>query len=222
MTQGEQGSHSRGRGRSLATPVRFASDDGSPDVAIRRATDPAALVEALQVGRVLVAVVAVADEVEEVDGLLTDKTSAMSVVSMVTKDGRRGLLAFTGIDALRAWDPSARPVPVSGVDAALAAIADDCEGLVLDVAGPRMHVVPEVDVLQIAGVDQLDHARAVANRLLVEALDSDAVSVTRIGDRLQVATDLVDARDLAAMIPPRVLALVPSGVEIVDGGQPIS
>lgn len=218
MTQGERESHSRGHGRSLATPTRFASDDGSPDTPIRDAADPAALVEALQMGRVLVAVVAVADEVEEVDGLLTDKTSAMSVVSMIAKDGRRGLLAFTGIDALQAWDRSARPVPVSGVDAALAAVADDCEGLVLDVAGPRMQVVPETDVLRIAGVDQVDHARALAHRLLVEALGSDCVSVTRIGDRLQVTSDRLDGRDLAAVIPPRVLALVPAGVEIVDGG----
>lgn len=216
MTQGEQGSQSRGHGRSLATPVRFASDDGSPDVSIRDATDPAALVHALQVGRVLVAVVALADEVEEIDGLLTDKTSAMSVVSMVAQDGRRGLLAFTGIDSLRAWDPSARPVPVTGVDAALAVVADDCEGLVIDVAGPRMQVVPEADVLQIAGVDQVDHACALAHRMLVEAVGSDRVSVTRIGDRLQVTAHRIDARDLAALIPPRVLALVPAGVEIVD------
>jgi hypothetical protein len=216
MAHGESSGYSRGHGRSLASPGNFANDDGSPDWAIREAPDTTALVEALRVGRVMVAVVATADEVEVVHGRAVDKTSAMSVVSMVAKDGRRGLLAFTGIDALQAWDSSARPVPVSGVDAALAALTDDCEGLVLDVAGPRMHVVPEVDVLQIAGVDQVDHARAVAHRLLVEALDSDRVSVTRSGDRLQVATDLVDARDLAAMIPPRVLALVPAGVEIVD------
>ena len=218
MLRREEFAPDRGRGRHLSTPGRFGSDDGSPDLAIRGAADARTLVGAVRAGRVMVAVVATADDVEVVHGRAVDKTSAMSVVSMVAKDGRRGLLSFTGIDAFEAWDPSARPVPVSGVDAALAAIADDCEGLILDIAGPRMQVVPEADVLQIAGVDQLDHARAVANRLLVEALDSDAVSVTRIGDRLQVATDLVDARDLAAMIPPRVLALVPSGVEIVDGG----
>lgn len=216
MLRREEFALDRGRGRHLSTPGRFGSDDGSPDLAIRGAADARTLVDAVRESRVIVAVVAVASELEEREGLAVEKSSDMAVVSMVAHDGRRGLLAFSGIDALRAWDSSARPVPVSGVDAALAAIADDCEGLILDVAGPRMQVVPEVDVLKIAGVDQVDHARAVAHRLLVEALVSDRVSVTRIGDRLQVATDLVDARDLAAMIPPRVLALVPAGVEIVD------
>lgn len=203
-----------GDGRSLAIPGRFASDDGSPDTSIRSASDAATLVAALRAGRVLVAVVAVAEEVEEVHGLVADKSSAMSVVSMVAKDGRRGLLAFTGIDALQAWDPSARPVPVSGVDAALAAVADDCEALVLDVAGPRTQVVPEAAVLEVAGLDPVDHAREVARRLLGETFGEERVTVMRIGERLQVTGTRIDAHELAAVISPRVLALVPEGIEI--------
>lgn len=214
MTHRESSAHPHGDGRSLASPGRFVDDDGSPDASIREAADPTALLEALRVGRVLVAVVAVADEVEEVDGRVIDKSSAMSVVSMVAKDGRRGLLAFTGIDALRSWNPAARPVPVSGIDAALAAVADDCEGLVIDVAGPRMQVVPEVAVLELAGVDPVDHALEIAHRIMTEALGSNRVSVTRNGDRLQVRGERSDAQALAALIPPRVLALVPAGVEI--------
>jgi hypothetical protein len=119
---------------------------------IREAVDSFSLTTALRAGRVIVAVVAVADETAEVNGVTADKSSEMSLVSMIAKDGRRGLLAFTGIDALRAWDPSARPVPVSGIDAARAALDDDCEALVLDVAGPRMQVVPEVDLVALIDV----------------------------------------------------------------------
>lgn len=201
----------------MAAPGRFTDDDGSPDVLIREAVDGAALVTALRVGRVLVAVVATADEITHVDGLPMDKSSEMSVVSMVAQDGRRGLLAFTGLDALRAWDPVARPVPVTGADAARAAIDDDCEALVLDVAGPRMQVVPEVDVVTLAGVDPYVHAREVANRILTARFGEEQVRITHAGERLQVlgVADGIDANHLAAAITPRILALVPAGVEVL-------
>lgn len=207
-----------GKGRSLAAPGRFVSDDGSPDVMIRQAGDSQSLITALRAGRVLVAVVAVVDEIAEVDGLTVDKSSEMSLVSMIAKDGRRGLLAFTGVDALREWDPSARPVPVSGVDAARAAIDDDCEALVLDVAGPRMQVVPETDLVALADLDAGDHARALACRVLAERFGEDQVHVAWSGERLQVrsASGGIAGPDLASAITPRILALVPSGVEVLS------
>lgn len=88
--------------------------------------------------RLLVAVVAVADE-RSADG--GDKDSHMAVVSMVNAAGQRGLLAFTGLDALRQWDADARPVPVRGADAARAALQDGADALVIDVAGPQRVVV---------------------------------------------------------------------------------
>jgi len=188
-------------------------------MSIREAADQHSLTVALRVGRVIVAVVAVADETAEVGGVTVDKTSDMSIVSMIAKDGRRGLLAFTGMDALRAWDPSARPVPVSGVDAARAAIDDDCEALVLDVAGPRMQVVPEVDLVGLADVDAGDHARDLAQRLLTEKFGDGQVHVVRAGERLQVKaiSGGIAGDELARSIAPRILALVPAGVEVLEG-----
>ena len=37
----------------------------------------------------------------------------MAVVLLQTADGRRAMLAFTGLDSLQAWDATARPVPVT-------------------------------------------------------------------------------------------------------------
>ena len=60
--------------------------------------------------RLLVPVVALLGEVEYDDaGLAHDKSSDMATVLLTAPDGRRALLAFSGTDAMRAWDPEARP-----------------------------------------------------------------------------------------------------------------
>jgi hypothetical protein len=197
-----------GDGRTLASPGGFANDDGAPDLAIRNARSPEDRTWALLAGRVLVAVVANADEVDESGA---DKSSDMSVVSMISGDGRRGLLAFSGLDSLKAWNPQARPVPVSGTDAAKAALEDGCEALVLDVAGPSTAVVPELDLLAVAGIDPLDYAAAILDR----HLDDASVVIDRNTERLRVLADAAAAQHAAANIPARILALVPAGVEIV-------
>lgn len=216
MTHRDRELDSMNHGRNLASPGRFRNDDGAPDSSIRDAADQQSLVSAMRVGRVIVAVVAIADEVEEVDTLMAEKSSDMSVVSMIAADGRRALLAFTGLDALREWNPTARPVPVSGIDAARAAIDDGCEAIVLDVAGPRMQVVPEIDLLSLAGVDPLDHARRVACQVLEDAFGSANFDVSVVGARLRVRSEdaTIDGSIVASSITPRILALVPDGVEV--------
>lgn len=96
--------------------------------------------------RLLVAVIAVEDVAVE-DGrpvesrVVGDKGSHMAVVSMINAAGEKGLLAFTGLDSMQAWDRLARPVPVPGADAARAALADGATALVIDVQGPARLVV---------------------------------------------------------------------------------
>lgn len=137
-----------GRGRSLAAPA-FAGDDGAADPVLRRSLAQGAValtsdiardlpLELLMDSRLLVAVVATADEIDDVGA---DKDSHMSVVSMVSATGERGLLAFTGLDSMAMWDPQARPVPISGPDAAKAALDDGANALVIDVQGPARHIV---------------------------------------------------------------------------------
>ena len=137
----------------------FAGDDGAvpPEVGAALAgyaadrTRHAATLTVLQHARVLVPVVAVLGEVEvDEQGLAHDKTSDMATVLMRGKDGRTALLAFTGSEPLRRWDPEARPVPVTLAAAAQAARQDGAEAMVLDVAGPVLFVVDGDDLVQLA------------------------------------------------------------------------
>ena len=106
------------------------------------------MLRALASSRLLVAVMAVADEVD-VGG--SDKSSHMAVVSMVNAAGDKGLLAFTGLDSMAAWNPEARPVPVPARAAAEAALADGAQALVIDVAGPARVVIPAAVLPELLG-----------------------------------------------------------------------
>ena len=141
-----------GRGRSLAGPA-FPADDGSADPALREllgggCDSEEQMLRALASSRLLVAVMAVADEIAD-DG--SDKSSHMAVVSMVNAAGEKGLLAFTGLDSMAAWNPEARPVPVPARAAAEAALADGAQALVIDVAGPARVVIPAEALPELLG-----------------------------------------------------------------------
>jgi len=56
-------------------------------------------------------------------------------------DGRRALPAFTGVDALAAWRPDARPVPCRLDELAAAAVEQEAEAVLIDLAGPHPLVV---------------------------------------------------------------------------------
>jgi len=188
-------------------------DDGSPDTAIRSASSAPGLLHALRSGRLLVAIVATADEV---DASGAEKSSHMSVVSMVSADGRRGLLAFTGLDSLQAWDRDARPVPVSGAAAAEAALDDGCEAIVVDVAGPKRQVVVEADLLDLAGKDPLEHARSLAEGILDDGSGVQRATVEVVEDRLRIRSREIGQPEIVAALQAstRVLALVPGGIEV--------
>lgn len=125
-----------GRGRSIETPDAFAGDDGRADPRWGSAyADPVSVEALLRSGvRLLVPIVSVLDEVDAQSG--ADKSSHMASVSLVQSDGRRGLLAFTGIEALTRWDPAARPVPVTSHQVAAAALEEGADGVLVDIAGP--------------------------------------------------------------------------------------
>jgi hypothetical protein len=64
-----------------------------------------------------------------------DKDSVMVLPTLIGRDGRAAVLAFTGLDALARWRPDARPVPAEADRVWRAAVADGC-AVVIDVAGP--------------------------------------------------------------------------------------
>ena len=209
-----------GDGRRLVSPGRFTADDGSTDLdicaALRAPVDPERLRDAMQAGRLIVAVVASPADTGESGG------SQMSVVSMVAADGRRGLLAFTGLDAMHRWNPHARPVPVSVPEVAQAALDDGCEAVVIDVAGPSSAVVAEPDLVELANRDPLDHAVALLTEAWASASGEASmpdVSGDASSGTVRVTLPAQRADEYARSIPARVFALVPAGIEIITEDQ---
>ena len=69
--------------------------------------------------------------------LPADGEADMAVPALVNEAGKRARPVFSSYDALRAWQPDARPVPMSGARVMAAARAEGYDGVVLDVAGPH-------------------------------------------------------------------------------------
>ena len=141
--------------RSIETPSGFADDHGSRDPHLSAALqsgDATAVLAILRAGaRLLVPIVAVLDEA---DASGADKSSHMASVSLVQSDGRRGLLAFTCLESLKAWDPDARPVPVAAPAVAAAAIAEGADGVLVDIAGPVRFALDGDVLAELASVSR--------------------------------------------------------------------
>ncbi len=143
---------------------RFRDDHGEADPAVSAALGAYAagtcgehaVLTALADSRLLVTVVAVLGDAlpdagaggraEAASGkaagnpLHGEKASEMAMPAIVGRDGRRALPAFTSADAVRRWQPSARPVPVPASSVWQSA-ARESWAVVIDVAGPVPLVV---------------------------------------------------------------------------------
>jgi hypothetical protein len=120
---------------ALGGSSAFRDDDGSANPAVAAAlaafaaglgSEHAALT-ALAGSRLLVPVVAAASRDERV--------TEMSLPTLIGKDGRSAVPAFTCLDSLGRWQAGARPVPTEPGRLWRAAVADSC-AVVVDIAGP--------------------------------------------------------------------------------------
>jgi hypothetical protein len=145
-------------GRSL-NPQPFAGDDGGADPGLADAlaahaggrASEADVVAALGAARVLVPVVAAIGEDHPLpDHVRGDAGAQMSLPLLAGPGGRRALPVFSGVDALAAWDATARPVPVEASRAALSAVDEGCDVMVLDPASPGAFVVRRPAVWALA------------------------------------------------------------------------
>ncbi len=143
--QSEDSSLSAEAPRHLAQPsTRFLGDDGSPDPLVRGAlaavTDQVSYsraVVALCASRLLMPIVASGDETGEHD---PERRAEMAAVTL-SDQGTSYLLAFTGVDAMRAWKADARPV-LCHLDELAASVAPaGATELLLDMAGPTSFVL---------------------------------------------------------------------------------
>jgi hypothetical protein len=144
--------------RSLAAP-QFPGDDGTvaPELAAAFGDDLRVL-QVLSDVRVFVPIVALLGETPA-DG---DKDADMAAVLMTGADGRTALLAFSSVDAMKAWDPQARPVPILGRDAARATLDEKAAAILLDLASPSFTVVETADVEHLAAGHRLVDSAAGA------------------------------------------------------------
>ncbi|MHC9043720.1 SseB family protein [Microbacterium saperdae] len=118
-----------------------AADDGSADPALLAALlrfragqgSQVEVVDAFRSARVLIPLIAEkGEEGIAPNGLAVDKTQELSIVTVAAPDGRRVQPVFSSVEAMQKWDPTARPIPVEALRAALAASAEDTDLIVLD------------------------------------------------------------------------------------------
>jgi hypothetical protein len=130
---------------------RFDADDGAADARVEAAIaalasggpgagasgeeagSEEAVVEALATARVFVPVVAsLAEGGLGQHGFAEDKEADMALVTLSAPDGRKALPVFTSVARLEAWHGEVRPVAVSAPRAALSAVSEGAELVVVD------------------------------------------------------------------------------------------
>ncbi|SMH47534.1 SseB protein N-terminal domain-containing protein [Rathayibacter oskolensis] len=191
-------------------PSAAESDDGSAPGLLARALESFAagecgaerVVDALRESRLLIPLVAhLGEEAEGVGGLRADKTQELSIVTVAGPDGRDVLPVFSSVDAMRRWDPSARPVPVDGRRAALAAVAEETELMVLDPASEHEFAVRRPALWAIAeGADWIPSPR---DPRVLEALRASAEgepSVVAVGVRPGDARQRLGGAELVVVL----------------------
>ncbi len=144
--------------RTLSQPnAAFLGDHGDADPTVRAliegaASDPPTsylrAVAALCGTRLLLPMVASGDD--STDGPDPDRHAELAAVSIAAADGRKALLAFTGLDALVAWEPRARPVPATLDDIAATVLETGDDALLVDSAGPVPFVIGDDLIAQLA------------------------------------------------------------------------
>ncbi len=220
---------------SIIGAQNFRDDDGSVDPEVEaRLREHAAgkggdrrVLAALSRSRVLIPVVAVATETEEgVGGLTKDKNSEVAVPIMTGRDGRRGMLAFTSVDAVRRWRPDARPVPFTAKDACQAAVEEGADALVIDVAGPVPYTVqgrfltmlaetgtvpePKDDPQVLALVYRVTHTEFGIERVRIHPSER-----AEIGIRLELEErDDETLRRVAGRLSEELSGVLPGGIEL--------
>lgn len=132
--------------RQLGSPNQaFAGDHGEPDPQVRAslaavADDPAGYaraVAALCGARLLLPIA-------------PDPEGDLSAVQVTAADGATGLPAFTGLDALTAWNPTARPVPCTLDEVAATAVETSARAVLIDLAGPASLVIEAELITELA------------------------------------------------------------------------
>lgn len=100
------------------------------------------VIDALRQSRLLIPLLArLGERAQGEHGHTVDKSAELSIVTVAGPDGRNVMPAFSSVDAMRGWNPMARPVPADAVRVALAAASEDTDLVVLDPLAPTEFVI---------------------------------------------------------------------------------
>ncbi|MGO9780025.1 MAG: SseB family protein [Streptosporangiaceae bacterium] len=148
------------------------------------------------------------------DACAAPGTKEMAFPTLIGRDGRPALLAFTSLDALARWRPDARPVPAPAGQVWGSAVADSC-AVVIDVAGP---VPLAVDGARLGALASGEPPPAPQDDPDVHAEVTEALAgePAIVGAQLAPGSDGPEGTDLAIR-----LTLRPAGVSGEAETQPV-
>lgn len=196
----------------------FDADDGAMDAGFAAALASLAsgdgtetdVVAALATARVFIPIVAqLAEQTVGENGLVSDKESDMALVTLQGPDGRRALPVFSHADALAQWHPEARPVAVYAARAALSAVAEEAQLLVIDPGSDRPFVVrrPAMWALAQQQLWQPSYSDVAVLQVLRE-------SVSALGNRAIVDISAGAGQGIESLWDTKA----PTGQQLVRGG----
>ncbi len=193
--------------------TRFQGDIGEADPRLRALmaeprdfTAQRAIVDRLLDGRLLIPVVANLEELDEHGG---DKHSHMATVTITDDAGHKALVCFTGVDSVKAWREDARPIPVAGIEAAQAALQDDCDALLIDMGGPVRFALSGTGLWALAAGSPWRHP--LDEPEVVAALDS-ALAESGLDGRFEADDSSIDGVALVLASPDLARAQALAGV----------
>jgi hypothetical protein len=169
-----------------------------------------------------------------------EKNSEMAVPTIIGRDGRAAMPAFSSMEALQRWQPSARPVPVPAASVWESAVAQS-QAVIVDIAGPvpvtvegfRLHVLASGQPAPFLHEDPDVHAAVAAAaagqapgiRLRLGPPPADADLLLELapadpGARRPVPVGLADAvaADIAARLGSRIRRGIAVRVRPADPG----
>jgi hypothetical protein len=153
-----------------------------------------------------------------------EKQSDMAMPTIVGRDGRRALPAFTCLESLSLWQPAGRPVPVPAAAVWQSAVQESC-AVVIDVAGPAPIVVDgarlaalaeglpvpwlheDLDVWELAAAVAAEHAPGIRVRL------------SRPRNGLDLTVELAPPAGTAGQVPDQVAARIGEALSVRLGDR---
>ncbi len=209
-----------GQGATLGNfQSQWSNDKGDADPAVRIALASGQIdliIAVLAPSRLFIALVAeVAGEPSQ-----GDKNSDMSVAYLTASDGRLGLLCFTGLDSLSAWNPTARPVPISAMDAAEAALDENAHAMIIDLAGTRTTTLTLADLVELSARDQRGRAVILMRELLADM--GESVTFEQRADsvlQVEVPESILEFVQGIVQTNSALHSFVPAGIAISRQGS---